>query len=62
VRTEIDVLRADTKAGFSEINAKVDVLRKDLEAQENRLIVKLGGIVAVAIGAVVALLRVFPAG
>jgi len=59
---DMAVLRAETKAGFSEINAKVDELRKDFEAQENRLIVKLGGMMAVVIGAVVALLRVFPAG
>jgi len=62
VRKEIDVLRAETKVGFSEMETRFAKADAKMETLENRLIVKLGGIVVVAIGAVVALLRVFPAG
>jgi|GEM_PF-1508877 len=66
LRKDMDGLRTELKSDLHELRTEfkndVAVLRKDVDALENRLVVKLGGIVAVAIGAVVALLRLFPAG
>jgi len=54
---KIDLLRKDTEAGFVKMDAKVDLLRKDMEAMQNNLIIKLGGIMVLALGAGAAIMK-----
>jgi len=65
---KIDLLRKDTEAGFAKADAKIDLLRKDMEAMgqrldarlealQNNLIIKLGGMMVLILGAGAALVK-----
>ena len=47
-----------TKADIAVIDSKIDDLRKDMQAMELRLTIKLGAFIAVAVGILIAVLRI----
>ena len=47
-----------TKADVREVRSEIDLLRKDMQAMELRLAVKLGAFMAIAVGIMIAVLRV----
>jgi len=57
VDNEISLVRKDMEVGFAKADAKVDLLRKDMEAMQNSLIIKLGGIMVLALGAGAAIMK-----
>jgi len=61
LKGDIALVRKETELGFAKIDAKMDLLRKDVEAMENRMVIKLGGLIVVVAGLMLAFLRMFPA-
>jgi len=42
-----------TKGDLQQVGSRIDLLRKDMEALENRLLVKLGKMLAIGVGLIV---------
>jgi len=66
--SKVDLLRKDMEAGFARVDTKIDLLRKDMEAgnmslrkdmeaMQNKLIIKLGGMMVLLLGAGAALVK-----
>ncbi len=61
--SSIDLLRKDTNSGIDllrkDTNSGIDLLRKDMEAMGLKLTVRMGGMLAVAVGTVATLNKIF---
>jgi len=57
-RSDLSSMKAELKADIASTRADVELMRKDLQALEMRLTIKLGAFLAAAVGIVIAVLRV----
>jgi len=61
LREAIGGLRAELKEDTAKLHTEIAVIRKDVEAMGNKLLIRLAGVLIAVIGAAVAVLRYWPA-
>ena len=61
-KSDIELLRADTKSDIellrAETKSDIELLRAELRALEQRMTIRLGGLVAVATGIIIAVIAI----
>ncbi|CAK0769942.1 hypothetical protein CCP3SC15_4040001 [Gammaproteobacteria bacterium] len=60
IATKADVreLKSELKADITRLENRIDLMHKDIQAMELRLTMKLGSLIAAAVGILIAVLRV----
>ena len=56
-RGDLAATKSELKADITSVRTEIDLLRKDMQAMELRLTVKLGAFFALAVGILIAVLR-----
>jgi len=57
--SKVELLNAKMDVGFAQIKADTALLRKDMEAMQNNLLVKLGSIMVLTLGALATIMKMF---
>ena len=60
--SQIEVVEHRTDLKFADIRSEMTLIRADMRAQEQRMIIKLGGMMVVAVGVIVTLVKLLPGG
>ena len=58
VRAEIAETKTELKAEITNVEHEIALVRKDMEAMENRMTVRLGGLIAFATGLLAVLMKI----
>lgn len=56
-KEDVNELSRVTTQGFKEVRIEIEMLRLEMKALENRLIIKMGGMLVVAIGVLTTILK-----
>ena len=56
-KADIARLEASTKENFTALRGDMSAMRSEIQAQENRLFIKLGAFMTVAVGVIITILR-----
>jgi hypothetical protein len=58
-KADIAALRADTKADITGLRADIELLRRDIELAKREMTIRLGGMIVIAVGVLLAAMRYF---
>jgi hypothetical protein len=61
LKSDIATVRGDLRGGDAALNADIAAVRADLTLVEHRMLTRLGGMVVVAVGIILAAIRYLPA-